>query len=94
LWILSGYLIHHPHFLFVLYPSSFSKYITMSKTKSGLQGNRITGKMYQSVCSCEWKSGTSTARSAVQAEGSQHKIAGNDPYAKPKHITQLIRVQG
>lgn len=66
----------------------------MSKTKLGLQGNRITGKMYQSVCSCEWKSGKSTTRSAVQAEGAQHKISGNEPYAKPKHITQLIRVEG
>jgi len=66
----------------------------MSKTKKGLQGNRTTGKMYQSVCSCEWKGTESASRSAVNAEGNQHKLAGNDPYAKPKHITQLVRLSG
>lgn len=66
----------------------------MSKTKLGLQGNRTSGKIYQTVCvGCEWKSEKSPSRSQLKSEGLAHKLASDIPYAKSKHKIEMRRVE-
>lgn len=66
----------------------------MSKTKLGLQGNRESGKTYQTVCTnCEWKSGKSTFRSEVRVEGEKHQMTSATPETRSKHKIQMRRVE-
>jgi hypothetical protein len=62
-------------------------------TKTSLQNRRTENKMYQMAClNCDWKGTKSQFRSAVNAEGDQHKRFTRDIKTGKTHRVELGNV--